>query len=272
MSRRLTIAVLVASVALTACDEESAGPRETRENAFQWSGAVAAGKTLSVRSLRGDITIEPSTDSMVQVSADYAWRRGNPDTDLKISGANTADGALVCAMLGENTCTEKDFQANLKLGDGSPDIRVTMRIRVPNGVRVNVVGADGDVTVSASAPVRAFTMNGDVTVATAVGPVKGESLNGDIDLRMTSVTGTDSIIGKTMNGDVFVYMTALADATVDMSVTMGKVQSEFPLTVQGEQSARQLRSTVGTGSRVVLLKSLTGDVALRKLDAAGRAP
>lgn len=272
MSRRLTIAVLVASTALAACDEESSGPRQTRENAFQWSGAVAAGKTLSVRSLRGDITVEPSTDSMVHVSADYAWRRGNPDTDLEISGAKTADGALVCAMIGNNTCTEKDFNANMKLGDGSPDIRVTMRIRVPTGVHVNVAGADGDVTVAASAPVRAFTLNGDVTVATAVGPVKGESLNGDIDLRMTSVTGTDSIIGKTLNGDVYVYMTELTDAAIEMGVTMGKVQSEFPLTVQGEQSSRQLRSTVGAGSRVVLLKSITGDVALRKLDASGRAP
>lgn len=272
MSRRLALAVLVASTALSACDEGSSGPRQTRKNAFEWSGAVGAGKTLSVRSLRGDITVEPSNDSLVHVNADYAWRRGDPDKDLKISGATTADGALICAMVGDNTCTEKEFEANLKLGDGSPDIDVTMRIRVPSGVQVNVAGADGDVTVSASAPVRAFTMNGDVTVATAVGPVKGESLNGDIDLRMTSVTGADSIIGKTLNGDVYVYMTELSDAAVEMEVVMGKVQSEFPLTVQGEQSERKLRSTVGTGARAVHLKSITGDVALRKLDASGRAP
>jgi hypothetical protein len=55
-------------------------------------------------------------------------------------------------------------------------------------------------------------------------------------------------------------------------VVMGKVQSEFPLTVQGEQSEKKLRSTVGTGARAVHLKSITGDVALRKLDASGKAP
>ncbi|MCC7003645.1 MAG: DUF4097 family beta strand repeat protein [Gemmatimonadaceae bacterium] len=272
MTRRLALAVLVASTTLTACDEGNSGPRQTRKDAFEWSGAVAAGKTLSVRSLRGDITVEPSSDSMVHVSADYAWRRGDPDKDLTISGTTTADGALICAMIGDNTCTEKEFEANIKLGNDSPDIRVTMRIRVPHDVKVNVAGADGDVTISASAPVRAFTMNGDVTVATAVGPVKGESLNGDIDLRMTTVTGTDSIIGKTLNGDVFVYMTELSDASVEMEVVMGKVQSEFPLTIQGEQSDKKLRSTVGTGARAVHLKSITGDVALRKLDASGRAP
>lgn len=272
MSRRLVLAVLVASTVLSACDEQSSGPRQTRKNAFEWSGAVAAGKTLSVRNLSGDVTVEPSSDSMVHVSADYAWRRGDPDKDLKISGATTADGALICAMIGDNTCSEGEFEANLKLGSGSPDIEVTMRIRVPNGVEVSAVGANGDITVSAAAPVHAFTMNGDVTVATAVGPVKGESLNGDIDLRMTTVTGTDSIIGKTLNGDVFVYMTELSDAAVEMEVVMGKVQSDFPLTVQGEQSDKKLRATVGTGARVVHLKSITGDVALRKLDASGRAP
>jgi hypothetical protein len=272
VSRRLALAALVASTALTACDESNSGPRQTRKNAFEWSGAVETGKTLSVRSLRGDVTVEPSSDSLVHVSADYAWRRGDPDTDLKISGTTTADGALICAMIGENTCTEKQFEANLKLGSNAPDINVTMRVRVPNGVKVSVVGANGDVTISAAAPVHAFTMNGDVTVATAVGPVKGESLNGDVDLRMTSVVGTDSIIGKTLNGDVYVYLTELNDASVEMEVALGKLQTEFPLTGRRDDGEKKLRSTVGTGARAIHLKTLTGDVALRKLDASGRAP
>ncbi len=267
--RRLLAPLVLAAVA--ACDGASDLPLQTRENAFRWTGRVPAGQSVFIRDLNGNVDVAPSPDDSVRVSARIVWRKGDPDRELQISGAIVPEGALLCALTRNGTCAVGELEGKKDLSTDT-DARVHLTVAVPTGVRVDVVGLNGDMTVAAAAPVAVRSLNGDVMVATAVGPVRAETLNGNIDLRMSSLTGTDSVVAKTLNGNVYVYLTELTDAVVDLEAKIGRVGSDFPLTVAGEVRDKTLRSTVGAGSRVIHLRSVTGDAFIRRLDASGRAP
>jgi hypothetical protein len=242
-----------------------------RDQAFSWNGVATPGMTVRVRDFNGDIDVEPSPDSMVRVTADISWRRGDPDRSLHFTGARDGNDIVVCAVWGDGTCTVTDYTSNFNFSRGTTDAKVHFKLQVPAGVRLELRGVNGNITAATSAPVEARTTNGDIRVVTAVGPVRGETTSGDVDLRMTSLTGSDSVIARSMNGDVFVYLPESAAATVDLATTNGAVSTEFQVLVTGEPSRRRLQATLGSGTHPVRLRTLNGDASLRKLDAQGRS-
>ena len=255
---------------LAACRGE-AGPLQHREQAFAWTGGATPGMTVRVRDFNGDITVEPSPDTMVRVTADISWRRGDPDQSLHFTGARDGNDIIVCAVWGEGTCTASNYTSNFNFSRGTTDAKVHFKLQVPAGVMLELRGVNGNITAAASAPVEARTTNGDIRVVTAVGPVRGETTSGDVDLRMTSLVGSDSVIARTLNGDVFVYLPESAAASVDLATTNGVVSTEFQVLVTGEPSRRRLQATLGSGTHPVRLRTLNGDASLRKLDAQGRS-
>jgi hypothetical protein len=267
-----SIAGLLGATALilAACDEE-AGPRQHREGAFAWTGSATPGMTVRVRDFNGDITVEPSPDTMVRVTADITWRRGDPDQALHFTGAREGNEIIVCAVWGEGSCTASNYTSNFNFSRGSTDAKVHFKLQVPAGVLLELRGVNGSITAAASAPVEARTTNGDIRVVTAVGPVRGETTSGDVDLRMTSLTGTDSVIARSMTGDVYVYLPESAAASIDLATTNGAVSTEFQVLVTGAPSRRRLQATLGAGTHPVRLRTLNGDASLRKLDAQGRS-
>jgi hypothetical protein len=267
---RLASLVFVTALTVSACDGEPGGPLQVRDNAFVWKDVVAPGLTVKVRDFAGDIEVKPSADDTVRVTARLTWTRGNPDERLSFSGSATPGvGALICAIWGDGRCTAEDYQANMKFG--RDDAKVYFTVEVPNGVKLDLTTISGDIAVSSSAQVHAMTMNGDVRVATAVGPVKGETLNGSVDIRMASLAGTDSVIGKTLNGEVYIYLASLDDAVLDLGVANGSVSNAFSMTGLSSEG-KHVRGTIGAGSRVVHGYAMNGSVALRRLSPDGTAP
>lgn len=269
-NRRLLVALLAAPLALAGCDGER-GPLMEREGPFAWNGPIAPGKTLRIRELQGAITVRPSADSIARITTRVTWRRGDPDADLRFSATPQDGDVLVCATWSaSDTCTAENYNANIRRGRGT-DAKVHFDVEVPAGVRLDLVNINGDITSASSAPVHARVVNGDVVVATAVGPVEAKSLNGSVDVRMASLTGSDSTTAETVNGSVYVYLPASVDATLDLSVVNGSVSAAFPVERAGEASRRRLRGRIGQGTHPVFAKTINGEVAVRALDAEGRA-
>lgn len=267
--------VALTSLFAAGCDGGAdAGATQVRDDVFVWSGLGAAGATLSVHDFAGDIEVRPSADDTVRVRARLEWRgAGDPGNDVHFTGANVGTGrdVLVCAILGDGRCTVDNYTANVKRRRNL-NVKAHFMIEAPAGMRIVAQNLSGDVTVAASAPVEARTLSGDIRVATAVGPVRGETLNGDVDLRMASLApGTDSILGKSLNGDVYIYLRELQDVDVDLGVMNGGVSSTFQLT-NAVVDRKSLKVRVGTGARVLHGYVLNGSVALRQLDAEGKAP
>ena len=263
-------ALAAAAALLTGCFGED-GPLQRRDAAFAWHDHVPAGATVRVRNLNGEIEVTPATDDTLRVTASLSWRRGDPDSGLQLTGARDGEDAIICAVWGKGKCTRDDYTSRFDFSRAGTDARVHFRIAVPAGVRLELRGANTSIIAAATAPVDARTLNGDVTVVTSVGPVRGETKNGSVDVRMSSLTGTDSVIAATLNGDAFVYLPDGIDAVLDLSVTNGSVSSEFAVPIVGSPNRRALRATLGAGSRTVKIRSVNGNAALRRLDAEGRS-
>lgn len=284
MSSRLLL--VLSLCALAACDvSPDERPEQYRNDVFVYTTTVPAGLPVYVRNLRGSITVEPSTDDSLRVSADLAWR-GDAEvpTDIRFTGTTIAEGVMVCAIFGTAECSPANYTgesdggfsigtsgARFSLG-GKANTKVSFRIQVPAGVKLDLLGVDADIVSASTAPVKARTVNGDITVATAVGPVNIETVNGDVDARMTTLAGTDSVIAKTLNGSVWVFMPETVGAIVDAATTNGEIETDFPMPA-GPVGARnkKLEITLGAGGTPVHVRTLNGNVGVGRLDAQGRS-
>lgn len=261
---------------VAACDGgESRGPLSTDERAFVFTDQMSAGAKLSLRSIVGPIEIVPSPDDSLRVVGAMSWRGARPTDEVKFSADRSGGDALICAVWGKkSSCTAGDLSASFEVGPGSrSDISVAFRIELPAGVKANVSVISGDVTIAASAPVVARTLNGDLKVATAVGPVDGQSVNGDVDIRMTTVApGQDSIVARSVNGSVFAYLPENVGARISIATTTGRVESDFaPEAGDPRGRKRKFEATVGDGAHPVVVHTVNGAAALRRLDSSGRS-
>lgn len=275
LPRPLRYLLLAAATSLLlACnvsfDTSDGGPAQVRDDALVWRGIVPAGASVMLRTARGDIDVVPSADDSVRVSGRMEWSSGDPDRVIRLSAAQDSAGVLVCAVWGDGRCTAEDFNANFNVSRRRrTDAKVHFRVEVPAGVRLDLVSIDGDIAAAAAAPVLARSINGDVRVSTAVGPVRAETMNGSVDARMMSLSGTDSVIVKTLNGDAFAFLPEAVDAVAELSVVSGSVSTDFALPVAS--GGKKASGALGAGGRVVKVSTLNGTAALRKLDAEGKS-
>jgi len=242
---------------------------------WTWSGELKAPATLHLRNLNGEITVRPSPDSTVRVTASARWRRGNPKSDLKFNVVNAGSDVTVCVLWTSGVCTATEYSMNTDLWQKffkarGTDATVGLTIFVPAGVRVDASTVNGSVNILATAPVKARTVNGSIKVGTAVGPVDAESLNGGVDIRMTTLDGPGAVRAATINGSASAFLPEKFDATVDIAATNGRAGSEF--TIPGasvDGGAKTLAGTVGTGGREVHITTINGSAWLRRLNADG---
>jgi hypothetical protein len=280
-SRPARLPLVTLAVLLGACAGES-GPLHTNEEALRYEAPVAAGATAFVRTLRGSIEVTPSADSMLRVRARVTWRgnAGQPP-ELELSGAAVPEGVLICARTRTGTCTTTTFSTStrgrrsglsFRRRDRASDAQAHFTVEVPSGVRLDLLGIDARITAAATAPIRAKSLNGDVTVVTAVGPIQAETMNGSVDARMSSLAGTDSVIVKTMNGDAWLFLPESVSADVDVSTMNGTLDTDFPaLRNTGSTPRKSVRATLGEGTTPVRVRTMNGTAGLRRLDAEGRS-
>lgn len=282
--RPYAAACILATAACTG--EVSVGPAQVRDRAFAYTSAMPAGDTLVLRNMVGSLRIEPSPDDSLRVVAALHWYGGEtPPTEVSFRGSPIAGGVLVCAVFGEGRCSRDDYDGKsdgsgfsisrrgIRLGlGGSSRASAHFTVQVPAGVPLDLVLVEGDVTSASSAPVRVRGVNGTLTVVTSVGPVIAKMVNGNVDVRMTTLGGSDSVMVETVNGDVFAFLPELAAATVDVRTTNGTVLSDFAGVAGGsERFNKTISGVLGAGTTPVRVRSVNGDAQLRRLDAQGRA-
>lgn len=284
MPFRPLLCVAVASLAACHSPDDLGPPRE-RAEVFSYALAMPAGNTFYLRDMSGSITVEPATDDTLRVVADLRWRGDSTlPRDVTFKGTALADGALVCAIIGGAECSTENYGSNsdgsgfslrrgrVKLGlGGGSQAQVHFRVKVPTGVKLDLLMVDGDVLSASSAPVRARGVNGDIRIVTSVGPVVVKTVNGDVDARMSSLLGSDSVQVETVNGSAFLFLPETVSANVNVSSINGTLLTDFPGVPDRDRFAKQIVATLGSGTSPVRVRTINGDAQLRRLDAQGRA-
>lgn len=241
----------------------------TDRDAFRWTGAVPQGAWLRVQNVSGDVRVERAGGNEVEVVATKRWRRGNPeDVRIEVRRYGPDNGSVVvCAVWHENaTCDENGYRSNGRnRGGRDNDVSVSFVVRLPAGVKVNAGSVNGDVRVDgATSEVRAGTVNGGVEAYSSGGPVTASTVNGEVRVRMGRLTGTEDLKYATVNGNVVVEFAEDIDAEIELTTVNGRLQSDFPLALQGRIDPRHLRATIGKGGRRIRLTTVNGNVELRK--------
>lgn len=235
---------------------------------FRWNGPVPSGRFIRLHNMNGDIRIERGTGSQVEVIATRRVERGDPKV-VKFDVRMRADGdVVVCALWGaDQQCTDAGTRGSYSSGSWrrGDNISVTMRVRIPDGVKAFARSTNGGVDIQGvTSEVDAATTNGDVNVRTNGGPVNASTTNGSVIASLGSLRGDEPMRFTTTNGSVTVFAPPALSADIEMSTTNGGLSTDFPLTISGRVARNSVRGTLGAGGRSIIVRSTNGDVSLKR--------
>jgi DUF4097 and DUF4098 domain-containing protein YvlB len=98
--------------------------------------------------------------------------------------------------------------------------------------------------------------------------VDAETVNGNVDVRMTTLAADGPVRARSVNGSVDAYLPEKFDGAVEMETVLGGLTSDFA----GDgikQGDKKFTATLGAGGRKVDVGTVTGSAALHKLRADG---
>lgn len=230
---------------------------------FNWKGKIAAGKTIEIKGVNGDINAVAGSGD-VEVTAVKHARRSDPD-EVKIEVVPSDEGVTICAVYPsdgerENTC-EAGEHGHMNTHDN--DVRVNFTVRVPPGVRFAGHTVNGEVeAANLGGDVEAHTVNGSIRVSTT-GTAEASTVNGSITASLGR-TWTDALEFHTVNGGITLDLPAGVSTEVRASTVNGDIETDFPLMVTGRLGPRRVSGTIGNGGRRLALETVNGSIRLRK--------
>lgn len=226
---------------------------------------------ISVKSISGDVKVTGYEGEVVSVKAYKEGRDRDKVEVLDKSSSNRVD--LSVSYPDHCNC----------------DASIRFEVLVPVTTKYkfeSISSISGNVTVDGAVGyLRAHSVSGNVNVKTVTGIVDAASTSGDV--HVGEISGT--VNAKSVSGDVIVAINQLAgaqgmdfsstsgnvnvklpgnlDANVEMSVLSGDLKTDFPLTIEKREHGPGQRASgvVGGGSRKLTLKSISGNVELRRL-------
>jgi DUF4097 and DUF4098 domain-containing protein YvlB len=191
---------------------------------FQWSGALARGKTIEVRGVNGSIRAVASDDGLVRVEALRRGRR-SAAASVRIEVVEHDEGVTICAVYPDpprfpdsNTCSPGGGRVNVQYND----VRVDFVVTIPAGVRFI-----------------------------------GKTTNGDI-----RAEGQRDVQAATHNGDIVLELPADLNAELHATTRNGRIDSDFPILATGRLDRRNLTGSIGRGGPALRASTINGNILL----------
>ena len=261
---------------------------------FSWNGTVAQGKTLTVKNIIGDITVEAASGREVSVTAlKREGRRGDPE-DVEIRRLEDEEGVTFCVVYphhdDDGDCEMNSRRRHRDRWDdhNQNDTEVNFTVRVPAGVKLTANTVTGDVTARGiRGDTEARSVSGDVRLTDVEATlVEAASVSGSIELNRVNATevGAETVSGdvdfsgeirprgdydlKTLSGDVVMMIPRNAGAEISGNTFSGDFHSSFPITTRSSSRytrRQRINGTIGDGSARIRVESFSGDVDLREL-------
>jgi Putative adhesin len=236
------------------------------EHDFRWQGHLKAGQTLEVINQNGQIEATSATGD--EARTEGMWR-GDAERDLFIEVVEYSDGVTICAVHAKDKAPGRCHRGGVSSeswpwGWRGNQAKINFDVQVPRGVNFHALTTNGSVVGrNLASVVEAATTNGNVEVSTSEW-ASATTTNGGIRVYMGGAKWTGELKVRTTNGSVEVTMPASAEFRVDAATTNGGIQTDFPVTVQGSFSSKELSGTVGGGGRELKVATTNGTIRLMK--------
>lgn len=255
MKRSSTLSILTALAFL-------AGGTLTAQD-FSWSGHIAAGKTIEIKGINGNIRAVHTDGAEVEVTAE---KDGRDRDDLTFEIVEHGDGVTICAMYPGRNNRPNECAAGDEGRMNTEDTRAEadFEVRVPASVLFVGKTVNGNVRATGlTADAHGSTVNGSVSVATQ-GWAEGSTVNGDVEVTAGRADWQGSADFSTVNGSIKITLPADFNAEVEASTVNGDFYSDFPLTVRGKFGPRKITGTIGSGGRKLELSTVNGSIRINK--------
>jgi hypothetical protein len=246
----------------------SALEAQKSDDSFAWKGRLAAGKTLEIRGINGDIRVTAAKGDEAVVRATKRAKKGDVSS-VRVKVEEHADGVTICAIYpggsGDDCASgNKGRKGRSDDDDRGDDVVVDFTVEVPAKVRFEGGTVNGEIDAQGlRADADVSTVNGAIVLATT-GVGSASTVNGSVSLRIGSAAWDGRLEARTVNGSVTVEMPQPTDLDVEAGTLNGSISSDFPLTLQGKMSPQRIKGTIGKGGRQLRLETVNGDVQLRR--------
>lgn len=257
-----------ALAALTGLVLLAAGSAEAQtktDDSFHWTGVIAAGRTLRIQDVNGNIKATGTSSKEASVSAVRRSKKSDP-ASVEIRVQQDGDVTVICAVWPNQRdadgCNERSHNDNDHGSNNDVDVEFT--VSVPAGVKFEGRTVNGSVAAGGLiADAEVASVNGNVSLATR-GTGSAQTVNGDVRLTMGASSWTGELEAKTINGSVTVEMPTPANLDVRANTLNGDISSDFPMTIQGKMSPRSMRGTIGSGGPRLELSTVNGPIEIKK--------
>ena len=264
-----TFAVVQSGAFARLGDVEAAGAAnrgvDGEEQEFRWTGRLAAGETLEIKGINGDVTAVRSGGAEVEVVAELEGRRSDPSS-VRVERIEHGGGITFCAVYPTPDGERENYCAagsDGRMSTKDNDVQVDFEVWVPVGVHLVARTVNGDVEAfDLDGDVTAETVNGDVEVSTD-GFARARTVNGDIDVVMGGLDFSGGASFSTVNGSISLDVVDGVDADVRASWLNGDFESEVPFMLQGRVGERSARGVLGDGGPLLELETVNGSIRIR---------
>ncbi|HET6528184.1 MAG TPA: DUF4097 family beta strand repeat-containing protein [Balneolaceae bacterium] len=152
-------------------------------------------------------------------------------------------------------------------------------VKVPNKVRIMVEEmswASGDISISNhNGEIEIQSKTGDIKLENITGPVIASSTSGDVDIVFSEVSSTTPSSISLVSGYIDVTMPASTKADLYLSSISGEIYTNLDIEIKGEEEnmmrlagGRNIEGTLNGGGAEISLKTISGDIYLRKSEGA----
>jgi hypothetical protein len=252
-------AVAVALLAAAGARAEDA-TQERFEKSYELTGV----RKVRVQNVNGPIVIESGGEHLRIVAVKTVRRAADTDvlkeTEIRVTkmGGNI-EVETVLPKRGNF------FPAFLFGRSGSAEVAYQITLPPPLAVEAETVNGrlsaskrTGDLVLS--------TVNGAVKVEGQDGPLKVNTVNGSVEVSFAGAMRQASL--ETVNGSVTITCAKDSSIRCALQTTNGRIQSEFPVTVEGKWGPKEARGSINGGRESLAVETVNGDVRLFVADSS----
>ena len=234
------------------------------ESDFHWQGNLKSGQTLEVINRNGEINARGGSG---QAAVQGMRRDDADDKELFIEVVEDSEGAVICAVYAKDKTPGRCHRGGVHSESMSwhgHHAKLNFDVQVPSGVRLKALTTNGGVHCrDLNSVVEAATTNGNVEVSTSEW-ASAKTTNGGVRVSMGKANWTGGLELATTNGSIDVTLPASAEFEVNAATTNGGIHTDFPITVQGSFSSKELSGKVGAAGRYLKVATTNGGIDLKK--------
>jgi DUF4097 and DUF4098 domain-containing protein YvlB len=237
------------------------------EDVFDQTYPLAAGGSVALDNVNGDVTVEVWERSEVRVYAvKSASSQGYLDR-LRID-VEASPSSIEIDTFYPST-SRRDSEEWQEDGPWRHDhkMKVEYTLTVPRGAVINGFDlVNGSLLVDGvEGGVEAESVNGTITVRNGAGSFELSTVNGAVELYADRLDLDDRVDLESVNGALDLYLSSSAGADVRAESVNGKLSNDFGIEVhRGKYVGSDFRGAVGGGGSRVALETVNGRISVHR--------